>query len=100
MNYTRAMAREHARERIRVNAVRPGPVDTPLANAMLAHPRVAPEYSERAPMRQPGIPEEVAASTAFLASDAASWITGTLLRVDGGVLAGRAPAVQPEAVAA
>lgn len=87
VNYTRAMALEHARENIRVNAVCPGPVDTPLAKALLDHPRVAAEYAKRIPMGRPGRAEEVAAAAAFLASDDASYVTGAMLVVDGGLTA-------------
>jgi meso-butanediol dehydrogenase/(S,S)-butanediol dehydrogenase/diacetyl reductase len=86
-NYTRAAAIDHARENIRVNAVCPGPIVTPLAKGLIEHERVAPEYEKRIPMGRPGQPEEVASAVAFLASDDASYITGALLVVDGGVTA-------------
>jgi meso-butanediol dehydrogenase/(S,S)-butanediol dehydrogenase/diacetyl reductase len=88
VNYTRAAAIEHARENIRINAVCPGPVETPLAQSLLDHERVKPEYAKAIPMGRPGRAEEIAAAAAFLASDDASYITGAMLVVDGGLMAG------------
>jgi meso-butanediol dehydrogenase/(S,S)-butanediol dehydrogenase/diacetyl reductase len=87
VNYTRAAAIEHARENIRINAVCPGPIETPLAKSLIEHPRVAPEYAKLIPMGRPGRAEEVAAAAAFLASDDASYVTGAMLVVDGGITA-------------
>jgi meso-butanediol dehydrogenase/(S,S)-butanediol dehydrogenase/diacetyl reductase len=87
VNYTRAAALEVAREGIRVNAVCPGPIETPLAAGLLRHPQVAPAYARAIPMGRVGRADEVAAAAAFLASDDASYITGAMLVVDGGLLA-------------
>jgi meso-butanediol dehydrogenase/(S,S)-butanediol dehydrogenase/diacetyl reductase len=87
VNYTRAAAIEHARENIRINAVCPGPIDTALAKSLITHARVAPEYAKLIPMGRPGRSEEVAAAAAFLASDDASYVTGAMLVVDGGITA-------------
>ena len=87
VNYTRAAAIEHAREGIRINAVCPGPIETTLATPLIRHERVAPEYERAIPMGRPGRAEEVAAAAAFLASDDASYITGAMLVVDGGITA-------------
>jgi meso-butanediol dehydrogenase/(S,S)-butanediol dehydrogenase/diacetyl reductase len=85
VNYTRAAALEVAREGIRVNALCPGPVDTPLALPLLRHAKIAAEYARAIPMGRVGHADEIAAAAAFLASDDASWITGTTLVVDGGL---------------
>jgi meso-butanediol dehydrogenase/(S,S)-butanediol dehydrogenase/diacetyl reductase len=87
LNYTRTLAIDHARDRIRVNAVCPGPIDTPLAGPLLANATIAREYRERIPMGRVGTAEEVAAVVAFLASDDAAYVTGAALVVDGGLTA-------------
>jgi NAD(P)-dependent dehydrogenase (short-subunit alcohol dehydrogenase family) len=80
---TRAMAIDHARQGIRVNAICPGPTDTP----MLRKAKTAEEldaFADSFPMGRLGRPEEIAAAAAFLASDDASFMTGSLMFVDGG----------------
>lgn len=87
VNLTRALAIDHAHEGIRVNAVCPGPIDTPLTAGLVAHPVVAAEYAKNIPMGRVGRPEEIAAAIAFLASADASYVTGAMLVIDGGVTA-------------
>jgi 2-hydroxycyclohexanecarboxyl-CoA dehydrogenase len=90
IGFTRALARESSRFGVRVNAVAPGPIDTPLLNAA---PIELGEIGERlkagmiaaTSMRRIGRPEEVAAAIAFLASDDASYVTGQTLNVSGGL---------------
>ena len=84
---TRTMAIELAPRGIRVNALCPGKIATPLQEEAEDPSYVERFLRERVPLGRSGTPEEVAAAYAFLASDDASYITGTLLVVDGGQLA-------------
>lgn len=89
---TRAMARDHAADGLRVNAVCPGDVDTPMLAADAEEQgqdleEYLAESSEQVPSGRIATPEEVAGLVVFLASDAASHITGTAIPVDGGVMA-------------
>lgn len=70
--------------KVRVNAIAPGLVKTDLARALWEN--FGDSIASRLPMRRLGEPEDIAAAAVFLASDAASWITGTTLVVDGGSL--------------
>ena len=80
---TRAMAIDHAKQGIRVNAICPGPTDTAmLRNAMTPDQREA--FAKTFPMGRLGRPDEIAGAALFLASDDASFVTGSLLYVDGG----------------
>lgn len=84
---TKALAVDLAPYGIRVNAVAPGPVETEMAKAALADPDLKAKILERLPLGRVGQPEDIAGSVVFLASDAASFITGVTLYVDGGYLA-------------
>lgn len=83
------MAVEYA-PKIRVNAICPGPVDTPLiwdSAQAFENPELAVENAGRATlMKRLGQPEDVASLALFLVSDEASWITGTAMTIDGGIL--------------
>ncbi|MGA3334622.1 MAG: SDR family NAD(P)-dependent oxidoreductase [Terracidiphilus sp.] len=80
---TRAMAVDHARQGVRVNAICPGPTDTPMLRNALT-PEQLEAFAKTFPMGRLGRPEELAGAAVFLASDDASFVTGALLYVDGG----------------
>jgi NAD(P)-dependent dehydrogenase (short-subunit alcohol dehydrogenase family) len=86
---TRAMALDHARDGIRINAVCPGDTDTPLIDGELSSRGLDPargkaEYARQIPLGRMARPEEVARCVCFLASQEASFLTGVALPVDGG----------------
>ena len=80
----RTAAAEFGPSGVRVNALAPGVVDTPLTAPIKANPDWYGAYSAKTILKRWARPEEIAAPTAFLASDAASYMTGTVLFVDGG----------------
>jgi|SRR5581483_708445 len=77
-----------APERIRVNAVSPGVVDTRLAAHLVRDPVAGPDYLKRVPLGRYANPADIAGAVAFLASDDAAYITGENLVVDGGTTIG------------
>ena len=82
---TRVAALELGRTGVRVNAVAPGVVDTPLVGPTMDIPAVAAELRARTPLAaRIGHPDEIADVVTFLASDAARWVTGEVITVDGG----------------
>jgi meso-butanediol dehydrogenase/(S,S)-butanediol dehydrogenase/diacetyl reductase len=87
INYTRNLALDYALDNIRVNAVSPGLIETPLTGPLRGNPDSLQAYMDNIPMSRAGQPEEVAKVILFLASDLASYVTGQELAVDGGVTA-------------
>jgi len=83
VSFTRALSNAIIDRGIRVNAVAPGPIWTPLIPATFP-PEKVKEFGKDTPMKRPGQPDEVAAAVIFLASDDASYISGQTLHVNGG----------------
>jgi NAD(P)-dependent dehydrogenase (short-subunit alcohol dehydrogenase family) len=84
---TRELAVEYARRRIRANSICPGPVETPLLAELLSDPDRRQRRLVHIPMGRFGRPEEIARGALFLASDEASFVTGSALVIDGGITA-------------
>ena len=80
---TKAMAIDHAKEGIRINALAPGPTETPMLEDNLSSEELA-DFATTFPMGRLGRPEELARAALFLASDESSFVTGAILAVDGG----------------
>jgi NAD(P)-dependent dehydrogenase (short-subunit alcohol dehydrogenase family) len=88
----RNLAIELAQFKIRINAVAPAVVETPVYNTFMSDQQVRetlPTFNAFHPLGRNGQPRDIAEAILFLASDQASWITGTVLSIDGGVTAGR-----------
>ena len=88
---TRSMAVEWSQYGIRANAIAPGHILTQLTQVTWDNPARAEYLTERISMRRPGLPEELLGITIMLASDSSSYMTGTMVHVDGGCLAGGSP---------
>jgi glucose 1-dehydrogenase len=84
-NITRTLALELGPQQIRVNNIAPGMIATPMNAEVLADPRKLEQAVQNIPMRRPGQAQEVANLALFLASDEASYITGSSYFVDGGL---------------
>lgn len=87
VNYTRSLALECAEHGIRANAVCPGLIETSLIGPSLSTPAGTEAWLSPIPLGRPGQPEEIAAVVAFLASDDASYMTGSIVTADGGITA-------------
>ena len=86
LGMTRALANEWATDRIRVNAIAPGYMETELTAAHREDPAKAENMLRRIPIGHWGTPADLAGAAVYLASDASSYVTGTALSVDGGWL--------------
>ena len=82
---TRSLAAEWANSGIRVNAIAPSLTDTALANSLLSTDEKKAAAANRHPLGRFGTVDDIASSTVFLLSDKSSWITGQILKVDGGM---------------
>ena len=84
--FSKVVAAQHAIDNIRCNSVHPGPVDTAMFRAAFPTPEALDRRLARVPMKRAGTIDEVVQGVLFLASDEASYITGTELVIDGGAL--------------
>jgi len=85
--FTRSLSQSLAEKDIRVNAVAPGPIWTPLIPSTFPEDRVQ-SFGQQVPMKRAGQPEEVAPFYVFLASDDSSYMTGQILHPNGGTIVG------------
>src|SRR4029077_3699133 len=100
--FVRSLAKRLASEKIRVNAICPGPIDTPMLRVFVARPdqqrppgeeggmdkeALIVRRAQQVPMRRTGKPEEIANAALFLLSDEASFVSGAALPVDGAATA-------------
>lgn len=89
INLTQNMAIKYGQHNVRVNVICPGTVQTPIWNARLQEdPKIFDKLAAWYPLGRIGQPEDIAKAALYLASDDASWVTGTVLTVDGGLMAG------------
>ncbi len=87
INYTRSLALDCARDGIRVNALCPGLIETAMTALTVARPEDREAWLGPIPLGRMGLPEEMANVVAFLASDEASYMTGSIITADGGITA-------------
>jgi cyclopentanol dehydrogenase len=85
--FTKVTASQHAADKIRCNSVHPGPIDTDMLHGAMPDPAVLEQRLTRVPLGRMGTVDEVVAVVLFLASDDASYVTGSEFVVDGGALA-------------
>lgn len=84
--FTKTVAQEVATQGVRVLAIAPGAIKTPINADVWGNPDSLRDLDQKIAMSRPGLPDEIGRVAAFLASDLASYITGTTVAVDGGML--------------
>lgn len=87
VNFTKALALDHGKDGVRVNAVCPSLTFTPMTEDMKSDGALMAKFAERIPLGRGAHPSEIAAVVAFLASDDASFVSGVAMPVDGGLMA-------------
>ena len=87
VSLTRQMAADYADKQVRVNAICPGPINTPTLAPFFEDPEVERQFRERIPLGRMGEPSDVIHLALYLASDEASWMTGSIITIDGGITA-------------
>ena len=85
--FTKSTAIQHAEDRIRRNAIHPGPIETPMLDGITSNAAMLQERTNEAPLGRLGRSEDVAFGVLYLASDESSWITEVELIIDGGITA-------------
>ena len=85
VSMTKTFACELATSKVRVNALAPGFVDTKFAAAVLKNDTLLEEVMKMTPMKRYGQPDEIAGGALYLASDSASYLTGQVVVIDGGM---------------
>jgi NAD(P)-dependent dehydrogenase (short-subunit alcohol dehydrogenase family) len=87
ISLTKTLAVELGASRIRVNAISPGLIDTKFSKALVENEMIAKPMVDRTPLGRIGQPDDIAAAAVYLASDAASFVTGQTFVIDGGLIA-------------
>jgi NAD(P)-dependent dehydrogenase (short-subunit alcohol dehydrogenase family) len=88
ISMTKTLAIELGPSKVRINAIAPGFVDTRLANAIVKDESLWSTVKARTPLARSGVPDEIAGGALYLASDSASFMTGSTLVIDGGMTVG------------
>jgi NAD(P)-dependent dehydrogenase (short-subunit alcohol dehydrogenase family) len=94
VNLSQALAQEWASAAVRVNCISPGLIDTEINRALVAHPEHGPTMANTVPLGRWGSPDDLVGAAVWLASDAAAYVTGAVIPINGG-LGGVAPQALP-----